>query len=101
MSDQLLQVLSIVISVVVSVIITTSQRKSDMAKLRVELQQQYAKSLFDKRVEVYQELYFLLSGYGKRIQYGQQTKENLKELANKWIYGIVAMHYFSHNQQEG
>lgn len=83
MGDQLLQILSIVISVVVSVIITTSQRKSDMNKLRVELQQQYAKSLFDKRVDVYQELYFLLSGYGKKIQYGQQTKENLKEFGEQ------------------
>lgn len=75
--SELVQILSIIFSVAVSVIISTSQRKSDLAKLRVELQQQYAKSLFDRRVEVYQELFFLLSGYGKKIQYGQHNKENL------------------------
>lgn len=90
MEDQFFQVLSIIISglfgissVVVSVIITSFQRKAEMEKLRVELQQQYAKSLFDKRVTVYQELYSLLSGYGKRIQYGQQTKESLREFGEQ------------------
>lgn len=79
-SFQLLtQILTIVISIFTSVIITRSRNKAELKKIKVELEQNYAKSLFDKRVEIYPPLYNLLSGYGKKIQYHQQTKENLRE----------------------
>ncbi|NUO82141.1 hypothetical protein HUU05_18885 [candidate division KSB1 bacterium] len=75
-------IVSVLISVVTSVIITTLRNRTEVAKLRKQLEQQYAKSLFDKRLETYPKLYNVLSGYAKTIQYDQQTIGNLIQFRN-------------------
>jgi hypothetical protein len=82
-----ISILGIIISVSVSVIITRQQYKVELEKIRRQLEQAYAKSLFDKRVETYPQLYNLLSSYSKTIQYNQQNVKNLLEFrdaVDKW-----------------
>ena len=75
-----ISVLGVIISVMVSVIITRQQNKVELEKITRQLEQAYAKSLFDKRLETYPQLYYLLSNYGKTILYKKQNVKNLIEL---------------------
>jgi len=75
-----ISVLGVIISVMVSVMITRQQNKVELEKITRQLEQAYAKSLFDKRLETYPQLYYLLSSYSKTIQYNQQNVKNLLEL---------------------
>lgn len=79
----LIPVITVVLSVITSVIVTTLRNKAELAKIQIELEQKYAKSLFDKRIEIYPELYSFLSSYIKLIDYGKQTVENLIEFRDK------------------
>ena len=74
-----ISVLGVIISVLVSVIITRQQNKIELEKITRQLEQAYAKSLFDKRLETYPKLYYLLSSYRKTIQYNKQNVKNLIE----------------------
>jgi hypothetical protein len=78
-----ISVLGVIISVMVSVIITRQQNKVELEKITRQLEQAYAKSLFDKRVETYPQLYYLLSNYSKTIQYNKQNVKNLIELRDE------------------
>ena len=71
------------ISVVASLLATKQRNKTELQKIKIELEQKYAKSLFDKRVEVYPQLYEILSSYGKTIQYDKNTIENLIEFRER------------------
>jgi hypothetical protein len=79
----LIPVITLILSVITSVIVTTLRNKAELAKIQIELEQNYAKSLFDKRIEIYPELYNLLSAYIKLIEYGKQGVENLIEFRDK------------------
>lgn len=82
-----ISILGVLISVTVSVIITRQQYKVELEKIKKQLEQAYAKSLFDKRVETYPQLYRLTSNYGKTIQYNKQNVRNLIKLRDeidKW-----------------
>jgi len=82
-----ISIIGVLVSVTVSVIITRQQYKVEMEKIKKQLEQAYAKSLFDKRLETYPQLYYLLSGYNKTIQYKKQSVKNLLELRDaidKW-----------------
>lgn len=82
-----ISIIGVLISVTVSVIITRQQYKVEMEKIKKQLEQAYAKSLFDKRLETYPKLYSLLSGYSKTIQYNKQNAKNLLEFrdeVDKW-----------------
>lgn len=72
-------IISVIISVVSSIVITALKNKSELKNIKTQLEQRYATSLFDKRVEIYPNLFFILSNYGKIIEYGKQTKTNLTE----------------------
>lgn len=80
--SSIISIVGVLISVTVSVIITRVQYKVELEKIRRHLEQEYAKSLFDKRIETYPQLFNLLSSYGKTIQYNKQNIENLIELRN-------------------
>jgi hypothetical protein len=71
--------LGIIISVTVSIITTRLQNKIELEKVKKELDQQYAKSLFDERVKCYPTLFKAFTDYGKKMQYGKQTSENLRQ----------------------
>jgi hypothetical protein len=82
-----ISIIGILISVSVSVFVTRQQSKIELEKIKKHLEQEYAKSLFDKRVETYPQLYNLLSDYNKKILYNQQTARNLLEFrdaVDKW-----------------
>lgn len=69
----------VVISVSISVLIVHLQNRAALDKVKRELEQQYAKSLFEQRIKVYPELYNLLSAYRKVIAYGTRNTTNLIE----------------------
>ena len=105
MSDNTLTIavpiITIVISILSSLIITTMKNRTEMKKLQEQMEQNYSKSLFDKRVEVYSELWSLLGNLGKTIFYGQQTVENLIEFRDKFDswdikYGVYLSQPVSH-----
>lgn len=72
-------IITLIVSVISSVVISTRRNKVEMHKVQVEFEQKYAKSLFDKRIEYYRELYELLSNYGKTLLYKKQNVENLSK----------------------
>lgn len=105
MSDNTLSIvvpiITVVISILASVIITTMQNRAEMKNLREQMEQNYSKSLFDKRVEAYPELWSLLCVLGKAIFYDQQTVGKLIEFRNKldsWDikYGVYLSQPVSH-----
>ena len=78
----IISIVGVLISVSVSIFVTRVQYKGELEKIRQQLEQKYVKSLFDKRIEIYPQLFTLLSNYGKIIQYNKQNAENLNELRN-------------------
>jgi hypothetical protein len=79
----IISIVGVLISVIVSVIITRTQYKVELEKIKKHLEQEYLKSLFDKRVETYPQLYNLLAGYGKIIQYNKQNTKSLIKLRDE------------------
>jgi hypothetical protein len=71
------------VSVLASVVVTTLSNRSELKRIRRELEQSYEKSLFDKRVEVYPKLYKQLSSIGKLVEYGEATRSTLLEFREK------------------
>ena len=74
-----ISITGVLISVIASVFVAKLQNKTALEKIKKELEQQYAKSLFEQRVKHYPELYALLSSYAKIIQYNKYSLENLIE----------------------
>jgi hypothetical protein len=74
------------LSVTTSVVVTALQNRSQLQKIRKEHEQGYEKALFGKRIELYPQLYCVLSEFIKAIQSGQQSRESLlkfKEATDK------------------
>lgn len=83
----LIPVVTVIISVIASVIVATMKNRTEMAKIYRELDNRFAGSLFDKRVETFPELYYLLSDYLKTLQYRKNNVENLiefKQALDEW-----------------
>jgi hypothetical protein len=79
-------ILTGVLSVTTSVVVTALQNKSQLQKITKEHEQGYEKALFGKRIELYPQLYCVLSEFIKAIQSGQQSRESLlkfKEATDK------------------
>lgn len=79
-------ILTGVLSVTTSVVVTTLQNRLQLQKIRKEHEQGYEKALFGKRIELYPQLYCVLSEFIKAIQFGQQSREILlkfKETTDK------------------
>jgi hypothetical protein len=70
----LIAFMGILISVSTSVLVNRQQNATEIKKLRTEIQQAYAHRLIEKRIEVYQVLYKLLSEFDKVIHFGIPTK---------------------------
>jgi len=83
----MIPILTLVISVISSILITSLRNRTELKKIRTDLEQKYAKSLFNKRIEVYPELYALLSSFSKTMQYNQLNIEKLidfRESVDNW-----------------
>jgi hypothetical protein len=75
----IISTLGVLISVSVSVSVTRLENKAELEKIKRELEQEYAKLLFEQRVKAYPELFSLLSGYSKVIRYEKQSVSNLMQ----------------------
>ena len=91
MSNEILVALIALIGVLVSVAISlfSSMRltNTELQKLRQEIQKTYSGKLLDKRLEVYPDLYYLLSDFAKKALFGTVVKRDLEKLldqTNKW-----------------
>ena len=76
----IISIISGIITLITSVLITTIKNRSELLKIHVELEQKYATSLFEKRLNVYPTLFKILSDFNKLIEYNIQTKDKLLEL---------------------
>ncbi len=86
-SNLIIAIVSGLITLIVSVLVTSLKNKSELKKIKKELELNYAKSLFDKRIEVYPSLFCLLSGLNKLIEYNRQSKADIIEFQkniDKW-----------------
>lgn len=79
----LISTLTVIVSVGVSIFVTWIKNKADLARIKTELEQKYSKTLFDKRVELYPQLYSLITSFGKLMQYKSVAKDDLIELRAK------------------
>ena len=59
------------------------KNNAELIKIRIESERNFAKSLFEKRVEHYPILYQILSDYAKKIKYDRNDIDNLKEFREK------------------
>lgn len=85
-STMVIAILTGSLSVTTSVVVTALQNRSQLQKIRKEHEQGYEKALFGKRIELYPQLYCVLSEFIKAIQSGQQSRESLlkfKEATDK------------------
>lgn len=80
----LIALIGVIISALISYIISVRQSKSELQKLRTEIYREFGSKLFEKRLEVYPELYALLSGFVKVIQFDKISKAALKDFLSKW-----------------
>ena len=79
--------IGVVISVAASLYATSKQTKNELNKLRIEMQKLYSGRLQEKRLEIYPQLYFLLSSFQKRVEIGDVSRPLLQKLfeeTNEW-----------------
>jgi hypothetical protein len=79
----LIALTGVVVSVTVSLFVNIRQTNTELQKLRSEIQQTYASKLLEKRLEVYPDLYFLLSDFMKKIEAGIASKSDIDELHHR------------------
>lgn len=80
MSDTLIVALiSAAVSLIVSLLAASLKNKGDLTKTKREQEHGYAKALFEKRVEIYPQLYNYLSDFAKVIRSNTQNTQNLAE----------------------
>jgi hypothetical protein len=84
MSTELIAALIAFVGVVVSVAVSlyTSMRHTgaELQRLRSEIQNIYATKLLDKRIEVYPNMYLLLSDFMKKIEAGTFSQNDIDQL---------------------
>ena len=71
-----------VLSTITAVYVASLRNKAELNRAILLLEQSYSKSIFDKRLEVYPELYRILSSYAKTLEYDEQTPVNLRAFRN-------------------
>ena len=76
----LIPIISGVITLIASLWLTTLKNKTELRKIQTQQEQNYTKSLFDKRIEVYPKLYSMFSDYEKLIRDNKQSIESLHTL---------------------
>lgn len=78
----------VIISVFASLYSSMRQTNSELRKIRTELQQTYTNKLLDKRIEIYPDLYNLLSRFTKSIVTNQSISmgslQELHENVSNW-----------------
>jgi hypothetical protein len=88
----LIAFIGILVSVLVSVLTSMRVINTELQRLRTEIQQTYAGKLLEKRLEVYPDMYYLLSDFIKKVQFHDDSKidmdeevlEELRAQTNEW-----------------
>jgi hypothetical protein len=80
----LIALTGVIISTLISYIVSVRQSKSELRKVRAEIHREFGGKLFEKRLEVYPELYALLSGFVKVIQFGKISNAAVNDFLSKW-----------------
>ncbi|MCC6975532.1 MAG: hypothetical protein IT322_16115 [Anaerolineae bacterium] len=80
----LIALIGVIISTLISYVVSTRQSKSELQKLRTEINREFGGRLFAKRLEVYPELYALLSGFIKIIQFDHISKAAVNDFVSRW-----------------
>lgn len=70
-------------SVIVSYITSSRQANLEIQKLRAEIQHQFSSKLFEKRLELYPELYNYLSKFIRTIQFEQISQKAVQDLTSQ------------------
>lgn len=76
----LISFLGVFISVLISLFASLRVTNTELQKLRVEIQKTYADKLIDKRLEIYPNIYFMLSNFMKKIEIGTVSTNELRTL---------------------
>jgi hypothetical protein len=83
----LISLLGIVISVTASLLIGRMNNVAQFERFTKEIEQKYTQPLFQKRIEVYPELYSIISGFAKKSNIGIATNVDIKktvQLVDSW-----------------
>jgi len=73
-----------IISVSVSYFVSVRQTNIEFQKLRTEIHKAFGSKLFERRLEVYPELYAYVSNFIKVIQFGTISQAAVRELVSQW-----------------
>lgn len=83
----ILSLLGVVISVAASLVVGRMNNAGQFERFSKKLEHKYTQPLFQKRIEVYPELYSIVSGLAKKTNKGIATIEDVKtaaELVDSW-----------------
>ncbi|NJN94914.1 MAG: hypothetical protein HC875_12840 [Anaerolineales bacterium] len=72
------------ITLFASFLIATYQTRTEFRKMAKQLEEKYTTSLFDKRLEVYPQLFKILNDSNNAIEYNEQSKEKLVDLQKEF-----------------
>ena len=84
MSEEYFSALVAIIGVITSAIISYYVSKKNTQIEYEKLRKQFIQKLFDKRIEVYPSLYYILSSFQKLIKSGNANKENFDSFFNAY-----------------
>jgi hypothetical protein len=80
----LIAFIGVIVSTLISSLVSVRQTKNEIRKMRTEIHKEFGSKLFEKRLQVYPELYALLSGFVKTIQFGKVSSSMIKDFISKW-----------------
>lgn len=89
-SELIVAIVAGLITFFASFLVATYQARTEFQKMAKQLEEKYTTSLFDKRLEVYPELFRLLSRLNHVIEYKEHTKDKLTAFQKEfddWMAG--------------
>ncbi|HKO17364.1 MAG TPA: hypothetical protein VJU82_00605 [Acidobacteriaceae bacterium] len=90
----------VLLSVILSTLTSRNLIRNELRKLQLEAEQLYTSEILKKRADTYQKLYFLLSNFGKEIQYINTSFNSMKVFLSKLdkIDSEIAVFYSGRTQ---
>jgi hypothetical protein len=85
----LIALISAIISVSVSYLVSFRQTNIEFEKPRTEIHKAFGSKLFERRFEVYPELYVYVSNFIKVIQFGTISQAAVRELVSQGTFHLL------------
>ena len=79
-----LEIIKIIATVFVAVIVSLFAFNKELKKIKQELERDYSKNLFEKRMECYSELHFLISSFLKRLRYSEVSFGDIEQFVKEF-----------------